>query len=165
MQETLNACTAQNVQQMEQAVDRIYQLHSQGYRHDYESSWQVLDVDISGMACRPKAAFATKGYFAMQRNRRGRQLGRVLASNSDEVVVDRLFAGTTQLAATLQPLIEAAECTLQLDEAKRSCTIVRVDSGGGSLGDINWRLSCAGFQVGMALQFCKGKRDFHRCSD
>lgn len=146
VQETLDACTAENVQQMEQAVDRIYQQHSQGYRHDYDHAWQVLDVDMSGMPCGPKAAFATKGYFAKQRNRRGRQLGRVLASRYDEVVVDRLFPGTTQLAAALPLLIEAAEQTLQLDEAKRSRTIVRIDSGGGSLSDINWLLA-RGYQV------------------
>src|SRR5256886_16676906 len=80
VQDTLNACTAENVQQMEQAIDSIYRQQSQGYAHDYQASFQVLDVDMSGLPCGPKAAFATKGYFAKQRNRRGRQLGRVLAS-------------------------------------------------------------------------------------
>jgi hypothetical protein len=141
VQETLDACTSQNVQQLKLALDRIYRQHSQGFRHDYTADWQVLDVDMSGMPCGPKAAFATKGYFAKQRNRRGRQLGRVLASRYEEVVVDRLFPGTTQLAAALQPLIEDAEQTLQLDPAKRSRTIVRLDSGGGSVDDVNWLLS------------------------
>src|SRR5712692_9680159 len=35
----------------------------------------------------------------------------------------------------------AAERTLQLDADKRRRTIVRVDAGGGSLGDVNWLLS------------------------
>ncbi len=96
---------------------------------------------MSGLPCGPKAAFATKGYFAKQRNRRGRQLGRVLASRSEEVVVDRLFAGTTQLNQGLQPLMEAAETTLCLSEYQRSRSIVRLDSGGGSLDDVNWLLA------------------------
>ncbi|MCK6627724.1 MAG: hypothetical protein L6R45_21395 [Anaerolineae bacterium] len=75
--ETFNACTASNVAQLEQAVQDIYQSHSAGYRHDYNTSWQVLEVDFSGQPCGPKAAFASKGYFAHQRNRRRRQLGRV----------------------------------------------------------------------------------------
>lgn len=141
VQETLDACSSENVEQMQQALDCIYRQHSQGFGHDYAADWQVLDVDMSGMPCGPKAAFATKGYFAKQRNRRGRQLGRVLASRYEEVVVDRLFPGTTQLTAALQPLIEAAEQTLQLDQAKRRRTIVRLDSGGGSLDDVNWLLS------------------------
>jgi hypothetical protein len=146
VQDTLNACTAENVEQMEQAMDTIYRQHSQGSQHDYQASYQVLDVDMSGMPCGPKAAFATKGYFAKQRNRRGRQLGRVLATTYQEVVVDRLFDGKTQLTRTLQPLVLAAEATLQLDEDKRRRTIVRVDAGGGSLDDVNWLLA-RGYQV------------------
>ena len=99
VQDTLNACTDRNVEQMEQAMDRIYHQHSQGFQHDYQASFQVLDVDMSGLPCGPKAAFATKGYFAKQRNRRGRQLGRVLASHYGEIVVDRLFATDASVAA------------------------------------------------------------------
>ena len=80
VQDTLNACTAENVEQMQQALNSIYRQHSQGYRHDYQADFQVLDVEMSGLPCGSKAAFATKGYFAKQRNRRGRQVGRVLAS-------------------------------------------------------------------------------------
>ncbi len=141
VQDTLNACTTENVEQMQQAMDTIYRQHSQGFEHDYQASLQVLDVDMSGLPCGPKAAFATKGYEASQRNRRGRQLGGVLASHSGEIVVDRLFDGKTQLTRALQPLILAAEETLQLDEHKRRRTIVRVDAGGGSLDDVNWLLA------------------------
>ncbi len=146
VQETLDACTAENVTQMEQAMDAIYRKLSQGFRHDYRASLHVLDVDMSGLPCGKKAAFATKGYFAKQRNRRGRQLGRVLASCYDEVVVDRLFGGTIQLTRALCPLMQAAEATLHLDRAKRRRTLVRVDAGGGSLDDVNWLLS-RGYQV------------------
>jgi hypothetical protein len=93
---------------------------------------------MSGQPCGPKAAFATKGYFTRQRNRRGRQLGRVVASHYGELVVDRLFVGTTQLNTALLPLLRAAEATLELDEARRARTVVRVDAGGGSQGDVNW---------------------------
>ena len=83
----------------------------------------------------PSAAFATKGYFAGLSHRRGRQLGRVLATLYEEVVVDQLFAGNVQLIKALQPLVEAAETTLQLDEAKRRRTIIRVDAGAGTQDD------------------------------
>ena len=146
VQETLDACTPDNVAQLEQAVGEVYRRYSRGYRHDYAASWQVLDADMSGLPCGPKAAFATKGYFAKQRNRRGRQLGRVVASRYDEVVVDRLFPGHTQLTRALQPLVLAAEQTLELDEAQRTRTILRVDAGGGSLDDLNWALQ-RGYQV------------------
>lgn len=73
-----------------------------------------------------------------QRNRRGRQLARVLASHYDEVVVEQLFPGSIQLLTALPTLIEAAERTLDLDITKRAQTIVRIEAGGGSLDEINW---------------------------
>jgi hypothetical protein len=140
IQDTLDASTAENVQQLEQALDQIYRRHSQGYQHAYQQNWQILDADMSGMPCGPKAAFASRGYFARLRNRRGRQLGRVLASRYDEVVVDRLFPGTIQLVTALPTLLLAAEHSLELDAAKRAQTIVRIDAGAGSVDAINWLL-------------------------
>jgi hypothetical protein len=62
------------------------------------------------------------------------------------VVVDRLFAGNVQLIKALQPLVEAAETTLELDEIRRARTMIRVDAAGGSVDDINWLLS-RGYEV------------------
>jgi len=141
VQETLDACTTENVTQLQHALDEIYRQHGQSVHHDYQANFHLLDVDMSGLPCGPKAAFATKGYFAGQYHRRGRQVGRVLATHYEEVVVDRLFAGTVQLVKALQPLVEAAETTLHLDEAKRARTIIRVDAGAGTLDDLNWLLA------------------------
>ncbi len=146
VQETLDACTVENVNQMQHALDQIYRQHSQGYRHDYRAGFQLLDVDMSGLPCGPKAAFATKGYFAGQYHRRGRQLGRVLATRYEEVVIDRVFAGNVQLIKALLPLVEAAETTVELDGTRRARTIIRVDAGGGSVDDINWLLE-RGYEI------------------
>ena len=140
VQDTLNACTTEQVSQMEQALTTIYRQHSQGYAHDYTQNWQLLDADLTGMPCGKKAAFASKGYFPKQRYRRGRQMGRVLATRYHEIVVDQLFNGTTYLRTALRPLLEVTERILELDAAKRARTIVRIDAGGGSVAEINWLL-------------------------
>ena len=140
IQDTLDACTGENVVEMERAMEQIYRRQSQGYRHVYSHEYQLLEVDMSGRPCGKKAAMATKGYFAKQRNRRGRQEGYVVATWYEEIVVERIYEGTTQLNRALRPLIEAAESCLELDEAKRKRTILRVNSGGGSVEDINWAL-------------------------
>lgn len=44
VQETLNACTQENVVQMQQALDCIYQHHGQAVQHDYAVGFQLLDV-------------------------------------------------------------------------------------------------------------------------
>jgi hypothetical protein len=95
VQDTLDACIPAHVTQMHPAMDGIYRQHSRGFRHDYTGSLQVLDADMSGLPCGKMAAFATTGSFAKQRNRRGRQLGRVLASWYGAIVVDRLLGGTS----------------------------------------------------------------------
>jgi len=140
IQDTLDTCTAENVRQMEEALALIYRQHSQGYRHPYQQKYQRLDIDLTGRPCGPKAAFATPGYFSRQRNRRGQQVGYVLATHYEEVVVEKVFAGKEQLNVALRPLVEAAERTLELDEAKRRRTILRIDAGGGSVQQVNWLL-------------------------
>ncbi len=145
----MDACTQETVSQVEAALDMIYRQHSQGYRHDYAQQWQILDVDMSGLPCGKKAALATPGSFAKQRHRRGRQLGRVWATRYQEIIVDRLCDGKTQLvtavlplvlATAVLPLVLAAEQTLELDAAKRPRTLIRSDAGAGSVADSNWLL-------------------------
>jgi hypothetical protein len=139
--DTLDACTAENVEQMHEAMQVIYRRHSYGYRHNYDKEWQLLDIDLTGRPCGKKADLAKKRYFAHQRNRRGRQVGYVVATRYDEIVVERVYDGQAQLSLALPGLVEAAEQILELDEAKRHRTIVRVDSGGGSVEDVNWVLA------------------------
>ena len=160
VQETLDACTAENLAQMEGAMNTIFQRLSQACRHDYERSFLVLDVDLSGKPCGPKAELCSKGYFSRCRNRRGHQVGRVQVANTGEIVVDRLFAGNQQLVQGLKALILAAEDTLSLAGgdaetgegagaevlARRARTVVRVDSGGGTVKDVNWLLR-RGYQI------------------
>jgi hypothetical protein len=141
IQDTLNACTSENVTQLTTALTTIYRQYGQGSHHNYQDRRQLLDVDLSGMPCGPKADAASKGYFANARNRRGRQLGRVVATRYGEIVTDQVFAGTTSLVTALRPLVEAAEQVLDLDERRRKRTILRIDAGGGSLDDINWVLA------------------------
>jgi hypothetical protein len=154
VQQTLDHATQENVQQMEQAMDAIYREHSQASRHNYQENWQILDVDMSGCPCGKKAAFATKGYFS-QRNRRGRQLGRVLATGYGEVVVDRLFPGNQQLNVTLQELVLAAQTTLELTKVQRGRCLLRVDAGGGSVSNLNWLLEQDYHILGKA---CSGQQ-------
>lgn len=138
--DTVNACTEENVSQMRQALCEVYQVHSQGYKHDYQASWQVLDVDMTGMPAGRSGEGVTKGYFSGRKNCRGRQLGRVVATLYDEIVVERLYSGKTQLEQSLQSLVLAAEEVLDLDETLRRRTIVRIDGGGGRDADVNWVL-------------------------
>lgn len=141
VQQTLNACTPRNVAEMQQAVDLIFRQHSQAYRHDYRRRWQLLDIDLTGLPCSKRAELSAKGYFSTQGIRYGRQLGRVIATTYQEIVTDRLYPGNVQLLKSLRQLVALAEQTLDLNEYRRSRTILRIDAGGGSLDEVNWLLS------------------------
>ena len=138
--ETLNACTEANVKQMEEVARRVYQELGQGCRHDYEKGHLLLDVDLTGLLAGKQAEGSSKGYFSGTRNARGRQLGRVSASGYDEIVGEQLYDGKVQLETGLPGLVEMAEKVLDLDENRRKRTILRVDGGGGTDGNINWAL-------------------------
>lgn len=138
--ETLNACTEKNAEQIEEVVRNIYQEFGQGYRHDYEKTDLLLDVDLTGLLAGRQAEGASKGYFSGTKNGRGRQLGRIVASRYDEIVCEQLYDGKVQLEKCLIGLLEMNETVLNLDEEQRKRVILRVDGGGGTDGNINWAL-------------------------
>lgn len=49
LSDTLNACTAENVNQMRTAINLILRQHGRCCQHPYEQEWQLLDVDVTGM--------------------------------------------------------------------------------------------------------------------
>lgn len=138
VQEPLDACPEAHVAQMHEAMAAISCRHRRGDGHDYARRVQVLEVARTGMPCGTTAAFASTGYVATQRHRRGRPLGRGLATRDDAIVVERLGSGTTPLTAALQPLGLVAEQTLALDEDQRRRTLWRIDAGGGRVEEGHW---------------------------
>ena len=145
VQDTLDACTQENVAQMQQAMNCIFRKNSRAYRHNYRRQWQLLDIDLSGRECGKCAEEATKGYFAHHKGAYGRQQGRVHASWYDEIVCERLFMGNTPTAVAVQPLLTDAQDALQLTPGQRERTIIRLDAGGGTIDEINACLE-AGYQ-------------------
>jgi hypothetical protein len=146
VQETLDACTSENVRQMKRAFKALLQKHGQSYRHRYKERLQLLDVDMTGLPCGRLSEKASKGYFANRPHCYGRQMARVIASHYEEIISDCVLPGNVQLNKVLRPLIEEMEVTLDLDREKRSRTVLRIDAGGGSLNDVNWLLK-RGYQI------------------
>jgi hypothetical protein len=145
--ETLDASSEKNVLEFTGALKTIYQKHGQAYRHDYEGKCQVLDIDLSALVTGEQAEGATKGYFSGHKNRRGRQLGRVMSSLYNEIVCEKLYPGTVQLEKNLPELVEMAEKMLDLDEMRRKSTILRIDAGGGTDANINFLLDRGYFVI------------------
>lgn len=134
--QTINACSAENVDQLRDVLLEILRRHARCCRHDFGARPLLLDIDMTGMPAGRGGEGVTKGYFAGMKNCRGRQLGRVLATDYEEIVADRLFPGKRQLANSLTELVDDAERMLDLNAARRRCTILRIDGGGGNDANI-----------------------------
>ena len=78
---TLNACSPTNVEQLRTALQLILQEHGGCYHHNDQRTWLLLDIDLTGLPAGRQGEGVTKGYFAKHPNHRGRQLGRVLATD------------------------------------------------------------------------------------
>ncbi|HSH02534.1 MAG TPA: transposase, partial [Anaerolineae bacterium] len=137
---TLSRCQGENVEQMRRALQKIYQRYGAGYQHHYGKGLQLLDVDMSSMPAGRQSEGSEKGYFAKQKNKRGRQLGRVYATLYDEIVAEHLYNGKTQLNRSVQELVNSAATMLNLNKGFKKRTIIRLDGGGGNTADINWLL-------------------------
>jgi hypothetical protein len=146
VQDTLDACTSTNVGEMMLALDDIFQKQSLAFRHDYARLMLMIDIDLSGLPCGKTCEDAAKGYQAEAGIRWGRQLGRVIAAQYEEVVDDRLYPGNMHLSKVIRPLVKDMERTLNLEEENRKKVIIRMDAGGGSLDEVNWLLE-RGYQI------------------
>lgn len=167
VQETLSACTQQNVVEMEEAVDAIFRQYSETYRHDHKRSLLLLDVDLTGLPCGKHCEQALKGYCSQPRARYGRQMGRVVAAQYEEVVLDRVYPGNVQLSTTLPHLVEALEKTLELDEWKRHRTVLRIDAGGGGQTSVErllergYHVHCKDFSSRRAAHYALSVSQWH----
>lgn len=138
---TLAACDQESVSGLRQAVGHILRRYSRAYHHAYGQQIQVMDIDVSGLPSSGHGEGVEWGYCdQVGRVTRTRQLGRVLATRYDEMLVEQLAAGTQQLGGMLHELIHQSEDLLDLDANRRHRTLIRVDSGGGDEADVNWLL-------------------------
>ncbi len=59
----LDALTLMNIEQLQQAIEQIWQPHSQIFHHDWRG-FLWLDFDLSGLPCGKTAQESQKGYFS-----------------------------------------------------------------------------------------------------
>lgn len=109
IQQTLDATTAENIKQMQKAMEKIYQEQSLGIENNYNQQLQILDIDFTEMTCGKLSEEAKKRYFPENKADRGRQIDRVLAIIYQKIVLDKLYVGNIQLKNYLQELVIEAE--------------------------------------------------------
>lgn len=141
IQDTLTACTAQTVHDLQQANGQLYHQHSQTRYHDFSTDLLLLDLDLTGLFASKHAEGSQKGYFAKHPGEWGRQLCRVIATPYREIVGQTLVPGNTLSQITLKPAIQHAQERLHLSPHDRRRTLFRWDAGFGTDPNINWMLT------------------------
>jgi len=147
IQETLNAVTDENIQQMESALDEIW-------KHNNLSSCLIekaqkgnktvtIDIDLSGQIASKNAEQSKKGYFSGEKNAYGRQLARVLVCDTQEIVTESLYSGNTVSwdNSVFKSMIAKMEQKLCLHiKSQRSLIRLRLDGGFGTDKNIDYAL-------------------------
>lgn len=66
-QQTLDAATPENVQELQHVLTTLFRQHSQAAAHTSRDGWLILDGDLTGRPCGKKAENSVKGYFSQPR--------------------------------------------------------------------------------------------------
>ncbi len=145
LQDTLNAATAENVEQLSGVAASLFARHNlfaKQFASPSESKWLTIDLDLSAQPSSQSAQKAAKGYFAKRKNSYGRQLARICVAETAEVVADRLYAGNMLSCTAFKEMVYQMEHSLALSEKPtRSCIRLRLDGGFGTDENINFALS------------------------
>ena len=145
IQQTLCASVAENVVQFEDALEQIWTQHNRcvALLKDATRAQKIvtIDIDLSGMPASKNAEGSTKGYFAGKRNIYGRQLARVVFSDTSEIVAEALYPGNTLSMKVFKQMVIKMEQRLHLEtKAQRALIRLRLDGGFGTDANINYAL-------------------------
>ncbi|MAE40909.1 MAG: hypothetical protein CML07_08345 [Psychrobacter sp.] len=145
LQDTLNAATQENVEQLRRVATSLFAEHnllSRQFHQLPELESVTIDFDLSAQPCSKRAEGAAKGYFAKRKNTYGRQLARVSVADTAEIVLDQLYRGNTVSCVAFKEMVHQMEGVLALDEkATRARIRLRLDGGFGTDENINFALS------------------------
>jgi hypothetical protein len=151
--DTLDAATDQDVADLRQVVEEIFQRYSRTRRHRPSQGILTLDLDLSPLPASSQAEGSERCYMGRCRSKTGRKLVRVRAAQYQETIWEEVLPGrTVETLAVVQQAVAAVERLLDLAddspavELRRARTEWRLDSGWGSEEIINWLLA-RGYQV------------------
>lgn len=145
IQDTLNAATVENFQQLEKALKVIWDKNnltsSLLENAQREGAFVTIDMDLSGMPASKNSEESEKGYFSGRRNTYGRQLARILVPETQELVSESLYPGNRLSCKAFKDMVKKMEGVLSLDtKSQRELICLRLDGGFGTDENINYAL-------------------------
>jgi hypothetical protein len=148
LQDTLDAATEENVQELRGVAEELFLRHSPATRRLREGSLLTVDIDLTPLPASARAEGSERGYMGRERSKTGRKLLRVRTAPEQEVLYEHVVPGKAASGLAL-----AQEAVLQMErvlglttEEKRGQVVVRLDSGFGGEDTHRWLLG-RGYQL------------------
>lgn len=148
LQDTLDAVTMENVQELRGVAEVLFLKNSPAVARLQARVRLTVDIDLTPLPAGAKAEGSERGYMGRERSKRGRKLLRVRTAPDQEVVYERVVPGNMASGlALLEEAVTQMERVLGLDsEEKRALVTVRLDSGFGGEETHRWLLA-RGYQL------------------
>jgi hypothetical protein len=145
IQQTINCATEENVNQLEEAIKKIFKENNQIVlsldENHKEQELVTIDIDLSPLPASKASEGSKKGYVAKKKNQYTRQLARVLVPSTSEIVSQSLYFGNTVSCSVLKEMVYKMENQLEVEtKEKRQHLRLRLDAGFGTDENINFSL-------------------------
>ena len=167
IQDTANAATAANAEQLESAIGQIWLKHNRiGLTVPDENTKAVTTIDmaLSPLPTSKRAEKSEKGYVAKKKNQYTRQLARVVAPDTQEIITQQLYSGSTKSLTVFKEMVYQMEQALGLTTtAQRQRIRLRLDAGFGTDENINFAL-WRGYQI-LVKVFALWRGEAHSLSE
>jgi Transposase DDE domain group 1 len=143
---TLQACTAENVAQVERVCQYYLNRYGQPPHHRFAERLLWVDVDVTPMPIGAQAEGSERTWMGRNRSKTGRNTLRCTASDYREILHETLLRGKASAVPALKAALGALETRLGWTRERRQRIVLRLDGGFGTTEVLNWLLS-RGYQV------------------
>jgi hypothetical protein len=143
---TLQACTAENVAQVERVSQYYLKRYGQTPHHRFAERLLWVDVDVTPMPIGAQAEGSERTWMGRNRSKTGRKTLRFTASEYREILHETLLRGKASAVPALKTALGELETRLSWTRERRQRIVLRLDGGFGTTEILNGLLS-RGYQV------------------
>jgi hypothetical protein len=146
MARTLQASTAETVDQLSRVSWYYRKRYGQTPRHCFAERLLWVDVDVTPLPIGARADGSERPWRGRNRSKTGRKVLRGTASDYREILHETLLRGKASAVPALKAALGVLETRLGWTRERRQRVVLRLDGGFGTTEVRNWLLS-RGYQV------------------
>jgi hypothetical protein len=143
---TLQASTAETVDQLSRVAWYYLKRYGQTPRHRFAERLLWVDVDVTPLPIGAQADGSERTWMGRNRSKTGRKTLRWTASDYREILHETLLRGKESAVPALKTALNVLETRLGWTRERRQRIVLRLDGGFGTTDVLNWLLS-RGYQV------------------